>query len=85
MANKDYIERHRSWQKYANKEIDAGRKPLAFKRWRTDLKSKPKSKKTSNVYFKGIKRETTESGLKRSGLDWEKDKPSARLKRSKKK
>jgi len=81
----DYIERHKSWQKYANKEIKAGRKPVAFKHWRKELKSKPKpKKKTESVYFKGIKRETPESRLKRAGIDWEKDKPSARLKRGKK-
>jgi len=60
----DYIKRHKSWQKYAKKELAAGRKPTPFKHWRTDLKSK----KSESVYFKGIKRETTASRLKRSGL-----------------
>jgi hypothetical protein len=68
----EYIDRHLSWQKYANKEIKAGRKPTKFEDW-----------KVSPVYFKGISEQTYESQLKRAGIDWEKDKPSARLKRSK--
>ena len=79
----DYIERHKSWQKYANAEIKKGKKPIAFKYWRKDLKSKPK-KKTESTYFRGIKRETPESRLKRAGINWKTDKPSARLKRNKK-
>ena len=71
----DYIERHKSWQKYAKAEMKKGKKPVAFKHWRTDLKPKPK-KKTESVYFKGIKRETVESRLKRSGLS---DKEIARM------
>ena len=79
-VDKDYIKRHRSWQKYAKKELAAGRKPTPFKKWRTDLKKENRE----SVYFKGIKRESYQSRLKRAGIDWEKDKPSARLKRSKK-
>jgi len=85
MADKSYIERHKSWQKYAKKELKEGRKPVAFKHWRTDLKPKPKKKgKMESAYFRGIKRETPESRLKRAGIDWKRDKPSARLRRSKK-
>ena len=76
----DYIKRHKSWQKYAKKELSLGRKPRPFKNWKPELKKK----KTESVYFRGIKKESYESRLKRAGIDWEKDKPSARLKRSKK-
>jgi len=75
-----YIKRHESWQKYAKKELSLGRKPRPFKDWRKDLKPK----KTESVYFKGIKKESYESRLKRAGIDWKKDKPSSKLKRSKK-
>lgn len=54
---KAHIRKHEEWQKYANKELAAGRKPTKFKDW-----------KTAPVYFKGIKRETTKSRLKRAGL-----------------
>jgi hypothetical protein len=51
------------------------------------LKKKPKGKKKAkgeSVYFKNIKRNsTTADRLKAAGIDWEKDKPSARLKRRK--
>lgn len=68
----DYLDRHLSWQKYAEKEINAGRQPTKFKDW-----------KVSPVYFRGIVKQTDKSRLKAAGIDWEKDKPSARLKRSK--
>ena len=41
------------------------------------------SKKDEPVYFKGIKRQSPESRLKDAGIDWNKDKPSARLLRKK--
>jgi len=66
-ALKAHKERHESWQKYAKAEIKKGKKPVEFKYWRKDLKPKPK-KETESVYFKGIKRETTKSRLKRAGL-----------------
>lgn len=61
----EYIKRHKSWQKYAKKELAAGRKPMKFKNWKPELK---RSKKES-VYFRGMKKETYEdkrSRLKRS-------------------
>jgi len=64
----DYIKRHKSWQKYAKKELAAGRKPIKFKDW----------KPSDTTRTKDVK-----SQLKRAGIDWKKDKPSARLKRSK--
>ena len=70
----DYIDHHLSWQKYAKKELAAGRRPTKFKDW-----------KVSPVYFRGVSKQTPESRLKAAGIDWEKDRPSARLKRSKKK
>jgi hypothetical protein len=60
----DYIKRHKSWQKYAKKQIKKGKKPIAFKHWRTDLKSEG----MESVYFRGTKRQTTESRLKKAGL-----------------
>jgi len=83
MAN-SYIERHKSWQKYAKEELKKGKKPIPFKHWRTDLKKKPK-KSMESVYFRGIKKPTVESQLSKAGVNWEKDKPSARYKRSRKK
>jgi hypothetical protein len=62
----DYIKKHLSWQKYAKKELAAGRKPTKFKDWGGN-------KRTKDV----------KSGLAAASIDWEKDKPSARLKRSK--
>ena len=63
----DYIKRHKSWQEYAKKQIKAGKKPVAFKHWRTDLKPKPK-KSMESVYFKGLKRESYESQMARAGM-----------------
>jgi len=63
----DYIERHRSWQKYAKAELKKNKKPVAFKYWRTNLKTKPK-KKTESIYFRGIKRESYESQMARAGM-----------------
>jgi len=73
-VDKNYIKRHRSWQKYAKKELAAGRKPKKFKDWKPELKKENQE----NVYFRGIKRESIESRLKRAGVN-----PS-RFKRSKK-
>lgn len=70
----DYEERHLTWQEYAKKELAAGRKPKKFKDWRPELKKENQE----SVYFKGIKRESYESRLKRAGVN-----PS-RFKRSKK-
>ena len=69
-----YKERHKSWQKYADKELKAGRRPTKFKDY-----------KLQDVYMRGITSQTPESQLKAAGIDWEKEKPSARLTRSKKK
>jgi len=67
-----YIERHKKYQKYANKELDAGRKPIKFKDYGIE-----------DTYFKGMSKQTPESRLKAAGINWEKDKPSAKLKRKK--
>jgi hypothetical protein len=63
----NYIERHKSWQKYAKEKLAKGEKPIPFKHWRTDLKPKEKGNMES-VYFRGIKRETPESRLAKAGL-----------------
>lgn len=72
-ATKKNIEKHRAWQKYANKELDKGRQPTKYKDY-----------ETSSSYFRGIKSQTTESRMKAAGIDWDKDKPSAKLTRKKK-
>lgn len=73
---KTHKKRHKSWQKYAKAEIKKGNKPVAFKYWRVDLKPQPKlksklkskpKKETESVYFRGVKRESLESRLKRTG------------------
>lgn len=64
-----YKGRHLKWQKYAEKELAAGRKPIPFK----DYQLEP-------AYFKFINKQTTESQLKRSGIT---DKEIARFKRKK--
>ena len=56
MAN-NYIERHKSWQKYAEKEIKAGRKPTPFKDWQV-----------SSVYFRGMPKQTYESKMEAAGM-----------------
>jgi hypothetical protein len=66
--NESRLQRHRSWQKHAEKELAAGRKPVKFKDWELE-----------SVYFKGMAKQTPESRLKAAGVDWEKDKPSARM------
>jgi hypothetical protein len=70
--NEKYIQRHKAFQKYAEKEMNAGRRPMKFKDF-----------KIEDVYFRGASRPTYESQMKAAGIDWEKEKPSARLKRSK--
>ena len=70
---KAHIKKHKSWQNYANKQIKAGKKPIPFK----DYEEAP-------VYYGKISQPTYESRLRAAGIDWKKDKPSARLKRSKK-
>lgn len=72
--SKDYIKKHKAWTAYANKELDAGRKPIKFKDY-----------KTESVYYKGITKPTYESQMKAAGVDWSKDRPTARLKRQAKK
>ena len=72
-ALKAHKKKHETWQKYAKAELNAGRKPIKFK----DYKAK-------TSYFGKTANPTTESRLKAAGIDWEKDKPSARLKRKKK-
>lgn len=71
-SNKEYIARHKAYQKYAEDEMKAGRRPMKMKNF-----------KLESVYMKNIKKPTYESQLKAAGIDWEKDKPSARLKRTK--
>lgn len=70
MANA-YIERHKAWQQYAKQELAKGRQPVKFKDW------KPQNKKGKNARTKQV-----ESGLKAAGIDWDSDKPTSRLKRS---
>lgn len=67
--NEKYIARHRTWQKYAEKELKAGRKPIKFKNWQTEP-----------VYFRGVSKQTAESRLKGAGLS---EKEIAKLKRKK--
>ena len=55
MANKRYIQRHKKYQKYANKELDEGRIPVKFK----DYETEP-------VYFKGITKQSYESRMKQA-------------------
>jgi hypothetical protein len=79
MAQEARLQRHRTYQKYAEKEMAAGRKPTKFK----DYELEP-------VYFRGVAKQTAESQLKSSGLsqseiDRLKAKPSARLQRHPKK
>jgi len=62
-----YIKKHLAWQKYAKKEMAAGRKPVKFKDW------KPKSEKETT------RTKSVSSQLKRSGLT---DKEINRLRRS---
>jgi hypothetical protein len=73
MAQEARLQRHRTWQKYAEREIAAGRKPVKFKDYQLE-----------STYFRGVSKQTAESRMKAAGIDWEKDKPSARLQRSKK-
>lgn len=73
MADEARLKRHRVWQKYADKELAAGRRPTKFKDY-----------KLEETYLRGVNRQSIESQLKAAGIDWEKDKPSARLQRSKK-
>jgi len=74
--NKKYINRHRKWQAYATKELAHGRKPIKFKDYVAEA--------LEPVYFKGITRPTIEAQLKAAGVDWKKDKPTAKFKRKKK-
>ena len=56
-ALKAHIKKHEEWQKYANKELAAGRKPTKFKDW-----------KTAPGYY-GVRKQTAESRLKAAGID----------------
>ena len=73
-ALKAHIKKHKAWQKHAKTEMAAGRKPIKFK----DYEAK-------TVYYGTVASGTAESRLRAAGIDWKKDKPSARLKRKKKK
>ncbi len=53
---KTHIRKHEGWQKYADKELAAGRKPTKFKDW-----------KTSPVYY-GATKQTVESRMKAAKL-----------------
>lgn len=68
-ALKAHKKKHEAWQKYANKELAAGRKPTKFKDW-----------ETAPVYY-GATKQTTESRLKAAGMS---TKQINRLKRSRK-
>jgi len=59
-ALKAHKKKHEAWQKYAKGVLAKGGKPIKFKDY--------KHKETESVYFKGTKRETTKSRLKRAGL-----------------
>ena len=48
-------------------------------------KVKKATKKADSVYFKGIKRKQSyEDQLRAAGIDWKRDRPTAKLKRKKK-
>ena len=52
-----YIKRHESWQKYAKKELDAGRKPIKFKDWKPPARlkrHKPLKNKWASDTLKGV-------------------------------
>lgn len=63
-----YIKKHRAWQSYANAMLDKGKQPIKFKDYNK-----------SNTRTSSIK-----SQLKAAGINWDKDKPTAKLKRKKK-
>lgn len=73
---KKYIKRHKDWQSYAKMMLKQGKKPTKFKDY--------KEPKKEAVYFKHIKRKSPETRLKEAGIDWDRDKPTAKLKRKKK-
>lgn len=58
MANESHLKRHRVWQKYADKELAAGRKPTKFKDYELE-----------STYFRGINQQTPESRLKAAGIN----------------
>lgn len=89
MASK-YEERHRMWTTYANKELKAGRKPIKFKDYDVEptyfnmiSKQTPESRLEMKPNPKTVRTKAIESGLKAAGVDWEKDKPSTKLRRKK--
>lgn len=71
-VDKVKIKRHKDWQRYANKELDKRKAPIKFK----DYTEEP-------VYYGKFSKPTAESQLKAAGIDWNKDKPTARLTRKK--
>jgi len=63
----------KEYLKYYKSTKASGKTPSKYGQWKSSRKSEP-------VYFKGIKKESYESQFKNAGIDWEKDKPSSKLK-----
>ena len=94
------IERKREYRTYINKHIKGGKptkKLMSYAQWHEHVyekyeKPKPKPKKTpmrrtesKPSASKTTRTRAVERGLRKAGIDWEKDKPSKRYKRSREK